>query len=288
MILPSDFEPLWAAPETASQDGLWFVFHRSNLLVYTEHAAPMLPMPADVLSGGLEIDREGARFVGMLRDTPVWTARTASDRAPAGHGFENMRGLFNRLPDDLLAIGGRAVQMLEFDRTHRFCGACGTPSEIHEGGRSRKCPNCGETYYPKVSPAMMVLIKRDGPSGRELLMARSGRFARGMYSALAGFVEPSESIEECIHREAFEEVGVKVRNLQYFSSQGWPFPNSLMVAYVADYESGEIVPQEGEIEDARWFTLNDLPGLPHRLSIARRLISHVIGEVSPDHPALKV
>jgi NAD+ diphosphatase len=288
MILPSDFEPLWAAPASAGQDGLWFVFHRSNLLVYTEHSTPMLPMPADVLSGSLEIDREGARFVGMLRDTPVWAARSASDRAPAGHGFENMRGLFNRLPDDLIAIGGRAVQMLEFDRTHRFCGACATPSEIHEGGRSRKCPNCGETYYPKVSPAMMVLIKRDGPNGRELLLARSARFARGMYSALAGFVEPSESIEECIYREAFEEVGVKVHNLKYFSSQGWPFPNSLMVAYVADYESGEIVPQEGEIEDARWFTLDHLPGLPHRLSIARRLVSHVIAEVNPDHPALKV
>jgi NAD+ diphosphatase len=288
MILPSDFEPLWAAPASAGQDGLWFVFHRSNLLVYTEHSTPMLPMPADVLSGSLEIDREGARFVGMLRDTPVWAARSASDRAPAGHGFENMRGLFNRLPDDLIAIGGRAVQMLEFDRTHRFCGACATPSEIHEGGRSRKCPNCGETYYPKVSPAMMVLIKRDSPNGRELLLARSARFARGMYSALAGFVEPSESIEECIYREAFEEVGVKVHNLKYFSSQGWPFPNSLMVAYVADYESGEIVPQEGEIEDARWFTLDHLPGLPHRLSIARRLVSHVIAEVNPDHPALKV
>ncbi len=288
MILPSDFDPLWAAPETAGQDGLWFVFHRSNLLVYNEQAAPMLPMPADVLSGNLEIDRAGTRFVGMLGKTPVWAARSHGDRAPAGHGFENMRTLFNRLPDDLLAIGGRAVQMLEFDRTHRFCGACATQTDIHEGGRSRKCPNCGETYYPKVSPAMMVLIKRDGPAGRELLLARSGRFQRGMYSALAGFVEPSESIEECIHREAFEEVGLKVGNLRYFASQGWPFPNSLMVAYVADYASGEIVPQEGEIEDAAWFSLDNLPGLPHRLSIARRLVNSVIAEVSPEHPALQV
>ncbi|MBL8382222.1 MAG: NAD(+) diphosphatase [Burkholderiales bacterium] len=265
---------------------MWFVFHRGNLLVYNEQATPMLPMPSDVLSGALEIDRAAARFVGMLGNMPVWAARAGSAAAPRGHGFENMRALFNRLPDDMLAIGGRAVQMLEFDRTHRFCGACATPTEIHEGGRSRKCPACGETYYPKVSPAMMVIIKRDLPGGRELLLARSGRFQRGMYSALAGFVEPSESIEECIHREALEEVGVKVRDLRYFSSQGWPFPNSLMIAYVADYASGEIVPQEGEIEDARWFTLDNLPVLPHRLSIARRLINSVIGEVAPDHPAL--
>lgn len=287
MLLPADFDPLWAAPDTASDNGLWFIFHRGNLLVYNEHAAPMLPLPADVLSGGIDIDRGAARFVGMLGDMPVWAARAASPQAPRGHAFENMRALFNRLPDDMLAIGGRAVQMLEFDRTHHFCGACGTPTEIHEGGRSRKCPACGETYYPKVSPAMMVLIKRDLPTGRELLLARSARFQRGMYSALAGFVEPSESIEECIHREALEEVGVKVRNLRYFSSQGWPFPNSLMIAYVADYDSGEIVPQEGEIEDARWFGLDELPGLPHRLSIARRLVNSVIGEVAPDHPALK-
>ena len=276
MILPPHFEPLWSAPEHATENGLWFVFHRTNLLVYTAQPAPMLPMPADVLGGALALDRDGARFVGMLGDTPCWAARTSNGQAPADHAFENMRTLFNRLPDDLLAIGGRAVQMLEFDRSHAYCGACATATAIFEGGRSRKCPNCGETYYPKVSPAMMVLIKRDAPSGRELLLARSARFPRGMFSALAGFVEPSESIEECIHREAFEEVGVKVTNLQYFSSQGWPFPNSLMIAYVADYVSGEIVPQEGEIEEAAWFTLDALPQLPHRLSIARRLIDSAI------------
>jgi NAD+ diphosphatase len=178
--------------------------------------------------------------------------------------------------------------VLEFDRTQRHCGACATPTVIHEGGRSRKCPNCGETGYARVAPAMMVLIKRDGPKGRELLMARSGRFVNGMYSALAGFIEPSESIEDCIHREAFEEVGVKVSNLRYYGSQGWPFPHSLMIAFVADYAGGEIVCQEDEIEDARWFTLDDLPVLPNRLSIARRLVNAVIGEVDPDHPALKV
>ncbi len=280
MLLPSDFDPLWSPPAAATDDGLWFVFHRTSLLIYTAQPAPMLPMPADVLSGGVAIDRQRQRFVGMLGTTPCWAAPALDAQAPPDHAFENMRGLFNRLPDDLLAIGGRAVQMLEFDRAHAFCGACAAPTAIFEGGRSRKCTGCGETYYPKVSPAMMVLIKRDTPSGRELLLGRSARFARGMYSALAGFVEPSESIEECIHREALEEVGVKVNNLRYFSSQGWPFPNSLMIAYVADYVSGDIVPQEGEIEDAQWFTLNALPQLPHRLSIARRLIDSVIAEVS--------
>lgn len=286
MILPSRFNPLWTAPEHASSDGLWFVFQRGNLLVYNAHDPPMLPMPADAAVA--VSDMAAVRFVGLLGDTPCWAARAGDGRAPADHAFENLRTLFNRLPDDLLAVAGRGVQMLDFDRTHRHCGVCATPTEIHEGGRSRRCPACGETYYPKVSPAMMVAIKRDRPRGRELLLARSARFARGMYSALAGFVEPSESIEECIRREAFEEVGVSVGNLRYFASQGWPFPNSLMIAYVADYESGEIVPEEGEIEDAQWFALDALPQLPHRLSIARRLISSVIAEVAPDHPALRV
>lgn len=276
MLLPEHFNPLWSAPVEAPDDGLWFVFERTSLLVYAGSPTPMLPLPADV--AGL-IDPARRRFVGMLGDTPCWAAPLMPGRnLPDAHAVENMRMLFNRLPDDLLAIGGRAIQMLEFDRSHRYCGACATETEVFEGGRSRKCPNCGETYYPKISPAMMVLIKRETPSGRQLLLGRSGRFPRGMYSALAGFVEPSESIEECIHREAFEEVGVRVRNLRYFSSQGWPFPNSLMIAYVADWESGDITPQEGEIEDAQWFSLDALPQLPHRLSIARRLIDSVIAE----------
>ena len=288
MILPSDFQPLWAAPEAAARDGLWFVFHRKELLVSAGPGTTALPVAADALSGAVDVEGASIRFAGMLGGTPVWAARARSDQAPRGHAFESLRLLFNRLPDGLLAIGGRALQILEFDRLHHFCGACGSPTELHEGGRSRKCPTCGEACYPRVSPAMMVLIMRDAPPRRQLLLARSARFPPGMYSALAGFVEPSESIEQCVHREAFEEVGVRVGDLRYFGSQGWPFPNSLMIAYVAHYEGGDIVPEQGEIEDARWFSLDELPALPHRLSLARSLINSVIAEVSPDHPALRL
>ena len=286
MILPSSFEPLWEAPPQAPTGGLWFVFHRGNLLVGGSREAPVLPQATG--ADNLPLPVSGVRFVGMLGGAPCWAARAAGSEAPADFAFEGLRSLFNRLSDELLAVAGRGIQVLEFDRTHHFCGACATPTAIHEGGRSRKCPNCGETAYPRVAPAMMVLIKRDGPRGREFLMARSPRFAPGMYSALAGFVEPSESIEDCIHREAFEEVGVKLSSVRYHGSQAWPFPHSLMVAYVGDYASGEIVCQEGEIEDARWFTLDNLPGLPHRLSIARRLVNATIAEVDPHHPALKI
>jgi len=283
MILPPSFEPLWAAPAHTAPGGLWFVFQRANLLISGPKNGPMILEAA--APDELPLPVSDIRFVGFLGDTACWAAR-AEGEAPEGFRFEGVRGLFNRMSDEMLAVAGRAVQIVEFDRTHHFCGACATPTVIHEGGRSRKCPNCGETAYPRVAPAMMVLIKRDSGFGRELLLARSPRFPGAMYSALAGFVEPSESIEDCIHREAFEEVGVKLSRLYYHGSQGWPFPHSLMIAFVADYASGDIVCQDDEIEDAQWFTLDNLPQLPHRLSIARRLINSTIAEVAPDHPAL--
>lgn len=286
MILPPTFEASWSAPAHAASGGLWFVFQRANLLISGPKNEPMIPeAPA---GDGLPLPVTDVRFVGMLGETACWAARAADGEAPASYRFEGVRGLFNRMSDEMLAVAGRAVQVVEFDRTHHYCGACATPTLIHEGGRSRKCPKCGETAYPRVAPAMMVLIKRDTRFGRELLLARSPRFPGAMYSALAGFVEPSESIEDCIHREAFEEVGVRLAGVRYHGSQGWPFPHSLMIAFVADYASGEIVCQDEEIEDAQWFTLDKLPQLPHRLSIARRLINATIAEVVPDHPALKV
>ncbi len=276
MILPSNFIPGLPFDRTPTdQAAAWYIFHRAKLLVTSPDESggtPELPSIAraeELIAPG---SIKARRYLGALDGLPCFAAEVESDQAPPGYRFEPVRALFNRVDDVTLAVAGRAVQMIEFGRTHRFCGACATPTAAHENGNSLRCPSCGEIAYPRVAPAMMVLIKRDLPTGRELLLARSGRFPGKMYSALAGFVEPSESIEDCIHREAFEEVGVRVKNLRYFESQGWPFPHSLMIAFVADYESGEIVCQEGEIEDAQWFPLDALPQLPHRLSIARRLI----------------
>ena len=125
---------------------------------------------------------------------------------------------------------------------------------------------------------MMVLVTRQGPAGRELLLATGRRFASPVYSALAGFVEPSESLEDCVRREVQEEVGLRVRRLRYFSSECWPFPHSLMVAFAAEYDGGEIRCEEGEIVDAQWFPISRLPALPHRLSVARRLIDFAVAE----------
>lgn len=145
------------------------------------------------------------------------------------------------------------------------------------------CPSCQVHHYPRLSPSMIVLVTR----GDELLLARSPRFVTGVYSTLAGFVEPGESVEACVAREVREEVGVEIGRIQYIASQNWPFPHSLMLGFHAEYRSGEIVPQPGEIEDARWFPLDALPPLPAPRSIARYLIDlHVARKLGLAEPVL--
>lgn len=198
-----------------------------------------------------------------------------AERLPDGWRAAGLRQWFGALDDESLAIAMRGVQMLEWDRTHRFCGACGTPTVHAAGERAKRCPACGLTVYPRISPAMMVLVTR----GDELLLGRGINFPAGRYSALAGFLEAGETIEECVSREVREETNVDVRGLHYFGSQSWPFPNSLMIAFTAEYAGGEVRPDPAELADARWFPIDALPQLPPRLSIARALIDATVARI---------
>ena len=186
--------------------------------------------------------------------------------------FQGLRRLWGVLDEEAWKLAGRAVQIVEWDRDHRYCGRCGAGTERQPDELARVCPRCGLQQFPRISPAVIVRVER----GDQLLLARSPHFAPGVYSTLAGFVEPGESLEETVAREVREEVGVEVRNIRYFGSQPWPFPHSLMIGFVADWDSGEIRLQEAEIEDAGWFGIDDLPGLPSRLSIARALLDDFI------------
>lgn len=186
-----------------------------------------------------------------------------------------LREVFNLGGEAAFALAGRAVQLLDWQKHHRFCGYCGTLTVGLPGESAMQCPACGLVVYPRISPAIMVLVR----DGERLLLARSPRFKPGVYSALAGFVEAGESLEHCAAREVREEVGIEIANLRYFSSQSWPFPNSLMVAFFADYAGGELQLDPAEIEDARWCTVDDLPMLPDRLSISRRLIEAALAEL---------
>lgn len=225
----------------------------------------------------------GARhYLGVLDGLDCWAGVLSA--VPPGWRPVPLRAAMMQLPEPLMSLAGRAAQVLEWDRAHRFCGVCGTPTELQETERARKCPACGHVAYPRISPAMMALVWRANAGRSELLLARAPHFAQGMYSALAGFVEPGESLEECVRREVAEEVGVEVANLRYFGSQSWPFPHSLMVAFTAEWVSGDIVRQESEIEAAGWFPIDALPGIPPRFSIAGHLIRDTVAALqgAPD------
>jgi NAD+ diphosphatase len=256
-------------PLTSGTPLAWcFAFVDGKLLL--PEGAALQPQPLQ----GFEALAHSRHYLGRLDDLDCWALQLRE--APAGWQGTALRAAMLQFPDALMGLAGRAAQVLEWDRAHHFCGVCGTPTELQPRERSRKCPACGHSAYPRLSPAMMVLIHR----GRELLLARSPHYAPGMFSALAGFVEAGESLEECVHREVHEEVGVTVRSLRYYGSQSWPFPHSLMVAYTAEWRSGEVVPQEDEIEAAGWFHIDALPAIPPRFSIAGHLIRDTVDRLS--------
>ncbi|CAG1018090.1 NAD+ diphosphatase [Burkholderiaceae bacterium] len=246
-----------------------FAFVGKQLLVPDALELALLPHPVTLF----EARAHSRHYLGRLSDLDCWAL--GFDEAPAGWRAVPLRAAMTQFGSPLMMVAGRAAQVLEWDRAHRFCGACGTPMVLLPHERARRCPGCGLVAYPRVSPAMMALVWR----GRELLLARSPGYAPGVFSALAGFVEAGESLEECVHREVAEEVGVKVANLRYYGSQSWPFPHSLMVAYTAEWVGGEIVPQADEIEAAAWFAIDDLPAIPPPFSIAGHLIRDAVANL---------
>jgi NAD+ diphosphatase len=258
----------------ASEQAWTFAFVDGELLVPDGSIDALAPIDADAWAPAARC----RHYLGTLSSVDCWAIALAE--APPGWRRVPLRSAMLALDPTLGAIAGRAAQIVEWDRAHRFCGVCGAPTDLKAGERVRVCPACGHTAYPRLSPAIMALVWRPG----ELLLARSPHFAPGRYSALAGFVEAGETLEECLHREVAEEVGVAVQDLRYFGSQSWPFPHSLMVAFTARWAGGEIVPQAGEIEDARWFPIDALPDIPPRFSIAGHLIRDALDGCDRQEP----
>ena len=261
-----NFLPGVLPPTTATPLAWCFAFVEGKFLLPENESNPLLPQPTLAFDGLAQT----RHYLGRLDAIDCWAMNLSA--APVGWRAVALRAAMMQFPDAVMGLAGRAAQVLEWDRAHRFCGVCGTATETQASERSRRCPACGHVAYPRLSPAMMALVWR----GDELLLARSPHYAPGMFSALAGFVEAGESLEECVHREVAEEVGVRVRNLRYYGSQSWPFPHSLMVAFSAEWESGDIVPQESEIEAAGWYSVHALPGIPPRFSIAGHLIRDTV------------
>ena len=262
---PDAFIPLLATQTHANP--LVFIFRSGELLVRENDLT--LPDTSAGLPHGLQA--EDMHPLGLWESRYCCTTALASEtEAEPGFVFKNLRELFGVFDDQLLGLASRAAQITEWVRTHRYCGACANPMQLAAGERAFQCSACGHIAYPRISPAMMVLIKK----GDAILLAHHGRSPSGRFSPLAGFLEAGESIEDAIHREVMEEVGLKVNNITYFGSQSWPFPHSLMIAFTADYVSGEICVDGEEISEARWFgPTDDLPDTYPEISISGHLVN---------------
>lgn len=244
---PTTFTPLMTAQDADAPFN--FVFFRGQLLVRDADLA--LPDAGALDAVGID----AARWlpVGRLGERYCRAAWADSEEVPEGYAWRGLRALFTVLDDALLGVAARAAQLTEWARTHRFCGACGSGTALATGERCYKCVACGHMAYPRISPAMMVLIRK----GDAVLLAKHLHSPVQRFVPLAGFLEAGESIEEAVHREVFEEVGLRVHNLRYFGSQSWPFPHSLMIAFTADYLDGEIRVDATELAEARWFGPGD-------------------------------
>lgn len=247
---------------------LWFAVAGSRVLAIADGEGRAAGFP-----GAPPLPAAEPHYLGALDDTHCFAFEVDRElEAPAGHAVTDLRALWSAVPEELWAVAGKAVQIVDWDRTHRFCGRCGGATERADEDRSRRCSSCGLSAYPRLAPAVITVVER----GDEILLAHGTRFPAPFYSALAGFVEPGESLEGAVAREIREEVGVEVEDIRYFGSQPWPFPHSLMIGFHARWAGGDIKIDPVEIADAQFFRKDELPLIPPPISIARALIDDAV------------
>lgn len=265
-----NFVPAVMPPGDVSGEAWWFLFKRDELLVINGEK-PEIPFLKDLSE--INIIPEKKQYLGTLDGKACFTAEAALDQeAPQGMAFMNLRSLLGEFGSGFFSLAGRAFQVISWDVNHHYCGRCGTPTEERHDERAKVCPKCGLVSYPRISPAVIVAVT----NRNKILLARSSRFKSNMYSVLAGFVEAGETFEDCIRREIKEEANIEVKNISYFGSQPWPFPDSLMVGFTAEYAGGDLKADGVEIVDLKWFTAEEIPAIPGKWSIARRLIDWFI------------
>jgi NAD+ diphosphatase len=261
------FIPGLVPPKEISKDPLWFLFRADRLLVDTRNSTAQLLCTADPGKIGLEPSK--SLYLGLYDGHPCYTAVVGDGtEPPEGLSFLGLRVLFGLLEEETFKLAVLAIQIANWDSDYRFCGRCGSPTVNKSEQRAKLCSACGFLVFPRISPAVIVAVVKD----HRILLAHAHRFSDGMYSVIAGFVEPGETLEDCVHREVLEEVGIEVKNIRYFGSQSWPFPHSLMIGFTAEYAAGEITVDEEENSDAGWYSAESLPRIPDKISIARRLI----------------
>ena len=261
------FTPGVTPAKTLSQAALWFIFQNDQLLIEQKTEEEIAVCSTSPLAHGLSPIFN--QYIGNYNGTDVFVAELpGSVEVPETMRFMNLRALFGKVDKDFFSLAGRAIQIIQWNRDHKYCGRCGTAMLIRQTELAKKCPACSFISFPRLSPAVIMSIIR----GKEILLARSPHFPKGMYSTLAGFVEPGETLEETVIREIREEVSVEISDITYISSQPWPFPHSLMLGFTTRYAGGDLQIDNNEIEDAQWFSIDNLPVLPTPISIARHLI----------------
>jgi len=269
MILPP-----FAAPENFKSaicppnegEGDWFIFSKDQLLIGDDKKT--LPTHHDFVL-------QRTLYIGTLKERHLFAGEVeAGTKSPPGWLWSSLRPLYATLNKEHYSIAGRALQLIHWDRANKYCGHCGHATFLREHERCRECKSCGQLAYPKLSIAILALVKR----GNQILLARSPQFLEPFYSTLAGFVDPGETLEQCVIREVLEEVGIKVKNVRYFGNQPWPLSYSLMIAFACEWQEGEIQIDPGEITEAAWFDMTNLPYLPPPYSLSRILIDEFVKE----------
>ncbi len=256
------------SPPEKNQLSYWFAFQNDNLMVKVEDNRAKVPKVYDL--DDLNIQPVCEHYLGTLNGEHCYAVELPPGMLwPENMSFMGLRELFVLMDEDIFKVAVNAVQVVAWGQTHQFCGRCGAKTETKPDERAKVCPQCNHHSFPRITPAIMVGILKEN----QILLAANRMFPPDFYSVLAGFMEPGETLEECIVREVREEVGVEVKNIKYFGSQPWPFPNSLMIAFTADYAGGDIVVDGNEIVKAGWYSADNLPKRPTGgISVASKLI----------------
>jgi NAD+ diphosphatase len=264
----SNYIPAVTTEKELNTLSYWFIFYLDRLLVKIDNDKALIPIENSLEE--LKVTAVRNQYLGTFKGCPCYSVEVASDTiSTEGMCYKDLRSLYPFVEEDIFLLAGKALQIVNWDKTHQYCGKCGSKTETLQGERAKKCPSCGFVSYPVLSPAVITAIIKDN----KILLAHNANFRGNMHSLIAGFVEPGETLEEAVQREIIEEVGLKVKNIQYWGSQPWPFPNSLMLGFTAEYESGEIEVDGVEITHADWFEADKLPELPSEISIARKIIN---------------
>ncbi len=251
-------------------DIIWIICHNATVaLPFTGDVC--FPTPAALVSI-LGSQHQSLKLqiwqLGVYKGCLCYGVELVEYQVPHGYKFFSLRSLISVLSEFEFNLLGRAIQLIRWDKEHQFCSQCAQPLLYMPGETAKRCKPCALVQYPKLAPCVLVLVYQSD----RILLAHGVRHPKGLYSALAGFIEPGETVEQAVHREVQEEVGVQLNALQYVASQAWPFPHALMLGFLAAYESGSLLPEPQEITDAQWFQIDNLPNIPPQGVLARTLI----------------